>query len=117
MNVPNHSQVSTPVHANNEDDAGGVDKRQRRLDIIQNALQQLGSVSVDDLSVKLGVSIVPFAAISILLKNGACCAVHMGEPFPLSLCSTNPLSATAYFWRRWRRWLTRNVASDALPQP
>ena len=58
MNVPNHSQVSNPVHANNEDDATGVDKRQRRLDVIQNALQQLGSVSVDDLSAKLEVSVV-----------------------------------------------------------
>jgi DeoR family transcriptional regulator of aga operon len=55
--VAKRSQVSGPFNAGGEEDAG-PDKQQRRLNIIQNALQQSGTVAVDDLSVKLGVSVV-----------------------------------------------------------
>jgi DeoR family transcriptional regulator of aga operon len=45
------------MNAGGEEDAA-LDKQQRRLNIIQSALQQSGSVAVDDLSAKLGVSVV-----------------------------------------------------------
>jgi DeoR family transcriptional regulator of aga operon len=55
--VAKRSQVSGPMNANGEEDAT-LDKQHRRLNIIQSALQQSGSVAVDDLSAKLGVSVV-----------------------------------------------------------
>jgi DeoR family transcriptional regulator of aga operon len=55
--VAKRSQASGPFNAGGEEDAG-PDKQQRRLNIIQNALQQSGTVAVDELSAKLGVSVV-----------------------------------------------------------
>ena len=51
------SLVSGSTRANGEEEAT-VDKQQRRLNVIQGALQQSGSVAVEDLSAKLGVSVV-----------------------------------------------------------
>lgn len=79
MKVQKRNQVSGPVSANNAEDADGPDKRQRRLNIIQNALQQSGSVAVDELSAELGVSVVTIRRdLDTLEQQGLLSRTHGG---------------------------------------
>lgn len=79
MKVPTRGDAADPVIAHSEDETEGQDKRQRRLNIIQNALQQSGSVAVDELSAKLGVSVVTIRRdLDTLEQRGLLSRTHGG---------------------------------------